>query len=382
MKFRVERDVFAEAVAWAARSLPTRPPLPVLAGLLIDAQDGGLTLSSFDYEVSARVEVPADVSEPGSILVSGRLLADITRSLPDRPVEMATEETERKAQLACGTSKFSLQTLPREDYPSLPTMPEPAGTLPGEVFAAAVAQVAVAVGRDDTLPVLTGIRVEFEGDRLVLAATDRYRLAVRELQWAPGRTDLTTVALVQGRSLADTARALADADTVTIALTGSGAGEGLIGFEGAAGAESRRTTNRLLDGEFPKYRALLPAESSSVAVVESAALLETVKRVALVADRNTPVRLSFEEGQVVVEAGAGDEAQAVETLSCSYSGDSLTIAFNPQFLQEGIGALGTAHTEISFTTSTKPAVIAGRVDPEKPSDGSYRYLIMPVRLSG
>ena len=181
MKFRVERDVFAEAVAWAARSLPTRPPLPVLAGLLIDAEDGGLTLSSFDYEVSARVEVPAEVSEPGSILVSGRLLADITRSLPDRPVEVATEESDRKAQLVCGTSRFSLQTLPREDYPSLPAMPDAAGTLPGDVFAAAVAQVAVAVGRDDTLPVLTGIRVEFEGDRLVLAATDRYRLAVREL---------------------------------------------------------------------------------------------------------------------------------------------------------------------------------------------------------
>ena len=141
-------------------------------------------------------------------------------------------------------------------------MPDAAGTLPGDVFAAAVAQVAVAVGRDDTLPVLTGIRVEFEGDRLVLAATDRYRLAVRELAWTPGRTDLTTVALVQGRSLADTARALADTDSVTIALSGSGAGEGLIGFEGAADGESRRTTNRLLDGEFPKYRALLPSESS------------------------------------------------------------------------------------------------------------------------
>lgn len=382
MKFRVERDVFAEAVAWAARSLPTRPPLPVLAGLLIDAQDDGLILSSFDYEVSARVEVEAEVTEPGSILVSGRLLADITRSLPDRPVEVTTEDGDRKAQLVCGSSKFSLQTLPREDYPSLPVMPDPAGTLPGDVFAAAVAQVAVAVGRDDTLPVLTGIRVEFEADRLVLAATDRYRLAVRELHWTPGRTDLTTVALVQGRSLADTARALGDADSVTIALTGSGAGEGLIGFEGSAGKESRRTTNRLLDGEFPKYRALLPSESSSVAVIESAALLETVKRVALVADRNTPVRLSFSDGQLIVEAGAGDEAQAVETLSCAYSGEELTIAFNPQFFQEGIAALGTAYTEISFTTPTKPAVIAGRTEPDTASDGSYRYLIMPVRLSG
>ena len=384
MKFRVERDVFAEAVAWAARSLPARPPLPVLAGLLIDAKDDGLTLSSFDYEVSARVDVPADVAEPGTILVSGRLLADITRSLPNQAVEVGTEDGERKAQLTCGTSRFSLQTLPREDYPALPAMPEAAGTLAGDVFAEAVAQVAVAVGRDDTLPVLTGIRVEFEGDRLVMAATDRYRLAVRELAWSPGQTSLSTVALVQGRSLADTARALADADSVTIALSGSGGGggEGLIGFEGSASGESRRTTNRLLDGEFPKYRSLLPSEASSTAVIESASFLETVKRVALVADRNTPVRLTFDDGQVIVEAGAGDEAQAVESLNCSYSGEGLTIAFNPQFLQEGIAALGAEFTEVSFTTSTKPAVIAGRTEAEVASDGSYRYLIMPVRLSG
>ena len=382
MKFRVERDVFAEAVAWAARSLPARPPLPVLAGLLIDAKDDGLTLSSFDYEVSARVDVPADVAEPGSILVSGRLLADITRSLPNQPVEVGTEDGERKAQLMCGSSRFSLQTLPREDYPALPAMPEAAGTLAGDVFAEAVAQVAVAVGRDDTLPVLTGIRVEFEGDRLVMAATDRYRLAVRELAWSPGHTGLSTVALVQGRSLADTARALADADSVTIALSGGGGGEGLIGFEGSAGGESRRTTNRLLDGEFPKYRSLLPSEASSIAVIESASFLETVKRVALVADRNTPVRLTFDDGQVIVEAGAGDEAQAVESLSCAYSGEGLTIAFNPQFLQEGIAALGAEFTEVSFTTATKPAVIAGRSDADVASDGSYRYLIMPVRLSG
>ncbi len=382
MKFRVERDVFAEAVTWAARSLPTRPPLPVLAGLLIDARTDGLTLSSFDYEVSARVDVPADVAEPGTILVSGRLLADITRSLPNQPVEVVTEDGERKAQLTCGSSRFSLQTLPREDYPALPAMPEAAGTLPGDVFAAAVGQVAVAVGRDDTLPVLTGIRVEFEGDRLVLAATDRYRLAVRELNWSPGVTDLSTIALVQGRSLADTARALADADSVTIALSGSGSGEGLIGFEGSAGGESRRTTNRLLDGEFPKYRSLLPSESTSTAVIESASFLETVKRVALVADRNTPVRLTFDDGQTIVEAGTGDEAQAVETLSCAFTGDPLTIAFNPQFLQEGIAALGAEFTEVSFTTATKPAVIAGRSDADVASDGSYRYLIMPVRLSG
>lgn len=382
MKFRVERDVLAEAVTWAARSLPTRPPLPVLAGLLIEASDNGLTLSSFDYEVSARVEVPAEVSEPGRALVSGRLLADITRSLPARPVDLATEESDRKVVVRCGSARFTLQTLPNEDYPALPTMPAAAGTLSGAEFAAAVHQVAIAAGRDDTLPVLTGIRIEFEGDQLVLAATDRYRLAVREVAWRPDRPDLSAIALVQGRSLAETARALGDSDSVVIALSEGGSGEGLIGFEGAAGDESRRTTNRLLDGEFPKYRALLPAESNATAVVETTAFIDTVKRVALVADRNTPVRLSFSEGEVVLDAGTGDEAQATETLACEYTGEPLTIAFNPSFLQDGLQALGVAYAELSFTTSTKPAVITGRTEADAASDSGYRYLIMPVRLSG
>lgn len=382
MKFRVERDVFAEAVSWAARSLPTRPPLPVLAGLLIEAGENGLTLSSFDYEVSARVEVAADVSEPGTALVSGRLLAEITRSLPARPVEVETEESERKVVVRCGSSRFTLQTLPSEDYPSLPDMPAAAGVLSGADFAAAVHQVAIAAGRDDTLPVLTGIRVEFEADHLVLAATDRYRLAVRELPWQPDRSDLSAVALVQGRSLSETARALGDSEQVTIALSDGGAGEGLIGFEGVASGEHRRTTNRLLDGEFPKYRALLPSDSSGVAVIETAAFIETVKRVALVADRNTPIRLHFSDGEVVFDAGTGDEAQATESLTCEYEGEALTIAFNPAFLQDGLQALGTPHTELSFTTSTKPAVMSGRVDATTASDASYRYLIMPVRLSG
>lgn len=382
MKFRVERDVFAEAVTWAARSLPTRPPLPVLAGLLIEAGESGLTLSSFDYEVSARVEVPAEVSEPGKALVSGRLLADITRSLPSHPVDLATEETDRKVVVRCGSSRFTLQTLPSEDYPSLPDMPAAAGVLSGAEFAAAVQQVAIAAGRDDTLPVLTGIRIEFEGDQLVMAATDRYRLAVREIPWRPDRPDLSAIALVQGRSLAETARALGDSDDVTIALSDGGTGEGLIGFEGAAGGENRRTTNRLLDGEFPKYRALLPAESNAQAVVETSAFIDTVKRVALVADRNTPIRLTFNEGEVVLDAGTGDEAQATEALACEYTGESLTIAFNPTFLQDGLQALGTPYAELSFTTSTKPAVMSGRKDAAAVGDASYRYLIMPVRLSG
>jgi len=380
VKFRVERDVLAEAVTWAARTLPTRPPMPVLAGLLVTADASGLTLSSFDYEVSARVQAPADVSEPGQALVSGRLLADITRSLPAQPVEVGTEDS--KVVVTCGSSKFTLLTLPTEDYPALPELPDLAGHLTGAEFAAAVSQVAVAAGRDETLPVLTGIRMEIEGENVVLAATDRYRLAVRELRWAPDRTDTSAVALVQARSLADTARALADADRVDLALATGGTGEGILGFAASVAGGTRRSTTRLLDGEFPKYRALLPADSSAVAAVDSAALAEAVKRMSLVAERNTPVRLSFSDGEVLLEAGTGDEAQATEVVGCTYSGDPLTIAFNPTFLLDGLTALGEPFAEFSFTAATKPAVLTGRQEQDGESDTSYRYLLMPVRLSG
>ncbi len=378
MKFRVERDVLADAVGWAARSLPTRPPLPVLAGLLVEASDSGLVLSSFDYEVSARVEVDAQVSDAGRALVSGRLLAEIVRSLPDRPIDVVVEDA--KVVVTCGSSRFALLTLPVEDYPTLPDLPAAAGTLPGADFAAAVATVAVAAGRDDTLPVLTGVRMEFEGDQLTLAATDRYRLAVRELSWTPQLTDASAVALVSARSLAETARSLGDADAVTIALAAGGSGEGLIGFEGSGGDGRKRTTTRLLDGEFPKYRALLPSESEAVATLETAAFTESVKRVALVAERNTPVRLTFGGDELVLEAGTGDEAQATEAMAAGFDGEPLTIAFNPQFLLDGLGAINDPVAQLSFTTATKPAVLTAGGDAS--AGASYRYLLMPVRLSG
>jgi DNA polymerase-3 subunit beta len=372
----VERDVLADAVAWAARSLPARPPVPVLAGLLLDASDGRLVLSSFDYEVSARVEVPAEVAEPGVALVSGRLLADISRSLPARPVDVATDAA--KVVVTCGSSRFTLLTLPVEDYPSLPEMPGASGSLRGDAFAGAVGQVSVAAGRDDTLPVLTGVRLEIEGSTITMAATDRYRLAVRELAWSPEQTGLSAVALVPARTLADTAKALATADKVTVALATPGAGEGLVGFEGSG----RRTTTRLLDGEFPKYKSLLPSESSSVASVETAALVESVRRVALVAERNTPIRLSFSGGELTLEAGTGDEAQASESLDARLTGDDISIAFNPAYLLDGLGALGAEVAELRFTAPTRPAVLAGKTSAEATAADDYRYLLMPVRLSG
>ncbi|GHC36731.1 DNA polymerase III subunit beta [Streptomyces cinnamoneus] len=376
MKIRVERDVLAEAVAWAARSLPARPPVPVLAGLLLKAEDGSLSLSGFDYEVSARVSVEADVEEDGTVLVSGRLLADICRALPNRPVEISTDGV--RVTVVCGSSRFTLHTLPVEEYPALPQMPTATGTVPGEVFAAAAAQVAIAAGRDDTLPVLTGVRIEIEGDTVTLASTDRYRFAVREFMWKPETPDISAVALVPAKTLLDTAKSLSGGDTVSLALSGSGAGEGLIGFEGAG----RRTTTRLLEGDLPKYRTLFPTEFNSVAVIETAPFVEAVKRVALVAERNTPVRLSFEQGVLILEAGSSDDAQAVERVDAQLDGDDISIAFNPGFLLEGLSAIDSPVAQLSFTTSTKPALLSGKPALDAEADDAYKYLIMPVRLSG
>ncbi|MFD7439905.1 DNA polymerase III subunit beta [Streptomyces sp. NPDC059909] len=376
MKIRVERDVLAEAVAWVARSLPARPPAPVLAGLLLKAEDGALSFSSFDYEVSAKVSVEAEVEEDGTVLVSGRLLADICRALPNRPVEISTDGV--RATVVCGSSRFTLHTLPVEEYPALPQMPTATGTVPGEVFASAAAQVAIAAGRDDTLPVLTGVRIEIEGDTVTLASTDRYRFAVREFLWKPESPDVSAVALVPAKTLLDTAKSLTSGDTVTLALSGSGAGEGLIGFEGAG----RRTTTRLLEGDLPKYRTLFPTEFNSVAVIETAPFVEAVKRVALVAERNTPVRLSFEQGVLILEAGSSDDAQAVERVDAQLEGDDISIAFNPTFLLDGLSAIDSPVAQLSFTTSTKPALLSGKPAMDAEADEAYKYLIMPVRLSG
>ncbi|MFF0745019.1 DNA polymerase III subunit beta [Streptomyces sp. NPDC004111] len=376
MKIRVERDVLAEAVAWTARSLPARPPVPVLAGLLLKAEEGALSLSGFDYEVSARVSVDAEIEEDGTVLVSGRLLADICRALPNRPVEISTDGV--RATVVCGSSRFTLHTLPVEEYPALPQMPTATGTVPGEVFASAAAQVAIAAGRDDTLPVLTGVRIEIEGETVTLASTDRYRFAVREFLWKPEDPDASAVALVPAKTLLDTAKSLTSGDTVTIALSGSGAGEGLIGFEGAG----RRTTTRLLEGDLPKYRTLFPTEFNSVAVIETAPFVEAVKRVALVAERNTPVRLTFEQGVLILEAGSSDDAQAVERVDANLDGDDISIAFNPTFLLDGLSAIDSPVAQLSFTTSTKPALLSGRPAVDAEADDAYKYLIMPVRLSG
>ncbi|AKE87880.1 DNA polymerase III subunit beta [Rhodococcus aetherivorans] len=389
MKFRVAREDFADSVAWVARSLPSRPPVPVLGGVLLGADEQGLTVSGFDYEVSAQVHVSAEVITPGQVLVSGRLLADITRALPNKPVDVVLDGT--RVLINCGSAKFSLPTMPVEDYPQLPELPQQTGSLPVEVFAEAISQVAVAAGKDDTLPMLTGIRVEIDGTHMVLAATDRFRLAVRKIEWMPTADTATAAVLVPAKTLSESAKTVGGSSNSPVQLA-LGAGSS-VGAEGLLGivADGRRTTTRLLDAEFPKFRQLLPTEHTAMATVDIAPLVDAIKRVALVAERGAQVRLEFTDGGLLLSAGGDDAGRAEESLAAEFHGEPLIIAFNPGYLLDGLGSLHSEKVSFGFTTPSRPAVLRPALEeaPEPDASGTfaapdsdYTYLLMPVRLPG
>src|SRR5580658_3778670 len=431
MRFNLERDALAEAVAWVARSLPSRPVLPILSGLLLEADADGLILSCFDYEVSARVRIDAEVAEPGTALVPGRLLAEITRSLPPREVQF--EHGTGDVTLTCGPASFTLVTLPVRDYPRLPELPRLAGTVDGGTLATAIGQVVPAASRDDTLPVITGVNVEIDGDVIKLVATDRYRLAVRELGWNPAQPRSRSTLLVPAKTLADAARMMAPGATVRVMMGGEqGAGgawtadaksedslraaDAMIGFE----SRGRRLTTRLIAGEYIKYMSRFPEGFGSQGDMPAIPLAEAVKRVALVAERGSSVRLSFGNGKVTIEAGTEGQARARETVPADFSGTETAIAFSPHYLMDGLGAAlmaaesspaaerphaaaerphaaaekphkddaeadpstsppEEARIRLQFTSPTKPALITGSARIDDDSDPDYRYLVVPLR---
>lgn len=375
MKFRVDRDVLAEAVAWTARSLPARPPVPVLAGVMLTASDDGtLTVSSFDYDVSARNEVPATVSTAGIVVVQGQMLAQIAKSLPNKPVDVELDGT--RLVITCGASRFALHTMPTDDYPALPEMPDAAGTVEAGAFNEAVLQVTTAAGRDETLPLLTGVRMEIEGEKITLMATDRYRLALKEMLWTPADPSISQVALVRARTLSDVAKSMTSAGSIDVSLQTEG-GKQIIGFESGG----RHTTSQLIEGDYPPVRRLFPDSTPTFAVAKTADLVESARRVALVAERNTPIRLTFTDGQVTLEAGQGDEAQASEVIEASLTGEEITTAFNPALFLEGLGALGTEYVRLGFTHPSKPVLLSGQKDDGEAEMGSFLYLLMPIRFA-
>ena len=384
MKIRLDRDVLAEAVAWTARSLPTRPSVPILAGLLVKAADGQVVMSSFDYETSAQITVKADVIEDGVALVSGRLLADIARSLPGKPVDVTADAS--RMELVCGSARFTLQTLPVEDYPALPAMPEATGTVASDDFAKAVAQVVVAAGRDELLPVFTGVRMEIEDDTLSLLATDRYRMALKEIPWNPSSAHTAGAALVPARVLGESAKSMTSGELVTLSLAGTGTGDGLIGFEGDGAAGVREITTRLLDGEFPKVRHLMSVQATLTVRANTAEVIAAVKRVGLVAERNTSLRMIIGDQAITLEAATGDQAQAVEALAAvvtdeTGNGLAMTAAgFNPHYLSDALSALDAPYVHFAFTAPGKPCLLTAlnELDGEPLTD--YRHVIMLMRL--
>lgn len=374
MKFRVDRDVLAGAVSWTARTLPNRPAVPVLAGIRIEAsEDGTLDLTTFDYEVSARSRISADVDTAGTILVNGRLLSEISKSLPNRPVQFEYDGS--KVNVTCGSSRFTLGAMSVEDYPALPDMPEHAGSIDVDDFTRAVSQVTVAAGRDESLPLLTGVKIEINGDQLTLLATDRYRLALREITWQPSTPSMERETLIRARVLTDVARSLHSGGRLDVSLSQN---SDIIGFE----SEGSRTTSTMIDGDYPPVRRLFPDQTPIHAVVNTAAMIDAVKRVSLVAERNTPIRLSFTDGQVVLEAGQGEDAQASEALEAKLVGEDVETAFNPSYLLDGLGAIETDFIRLSFTHGTKPVLFTGQESLETDDhDTDFKYLLVPIRFS-
>jgi len=376
VKLRVEHDVFADAVSWVARTIPSRPSLPVLAGMKVEAdKDGAVALSSYDPDISSHAVIEAAVDEPGTTLVHGRLLSDFARALPNKPIDMELKGA--KLEVVCGSSHISMQSMPLEDYPSAPPMPEVSGVVDGALWQETVAQVVTAASSDDTLPLLVSVCIEIEGKTMSLMATDRYRLAVRDLTWEPSNKDASHRILVRASRLSDIAKALGSVGKVELAIDNSGR-TGMIGFSAAG----RHNVARLIDGEYPQVRNLFPSEATGYAVIGRQEMLDAIKRARLVVEKNSAVRLSFSEGQVILEAGQGDSAQTSEALEAALHGEDIVMAFNPSFLQEGLGATSAPYVRLSFTSASKPAVLTAQPEIDGEDDQEFRLLLMPIRTYG
>lgn len=373
MKFQVDRDLMADAVTWASRTLPSKSTQPLLTGLHLIAEKSTLTLSGSDADVSGQATLQADVEQPGTVLVPGRLLADITRSLPNSKIQFKLNNN--RIDITCGRSSFTIPTMPVNEYPPLPVMPEITGTISGDEIANAIAQVATAASRDETLPAFTGIKIDVEGSLITMAATDRYRLAVREVNWNPVSTSISTHTLIPARFLYDATKSLATNKIVSLAFAAGN--EGLFGISG----DNRQTTSRILAADFPPYRTLLPNESTTIAQVKTSEIIDSVKRVALVLDREAPIKITFAANEAIIHGGggSGELAAAQEAIEAVTTGEEISIAFNHQFLLDGLHAIDAPVANLAMTTPIRPAVITGAKEIGSASDDSFKYLLMPIR---
>jgi len=378
MKISVNKDVFSEAVSFAVRLLPQRPTQPLLSGVLIEAVNEGITISSFDYEVSSRTRIKADVEETGKVLVSGRLLNEIANRLPQAPVSINTQDG--RIQVKCGSASFSLPSMPVEEYPTIPSVEENSGLVPGEAFAHAIAQVSVAASRDDVTPVITGVQFEISNNNLSLTATDRYRVALRGIDWENTDGDQDLTALVPAKIVTEVGKTFAQAAQVSIAIVKNNDRE-LIAFSG----DEKTVTSLLIKGNYPPVRRLFPDETNNYAVVNTADLIEATNRVGLVLEKDAALKFSFTEGKLSLEAAGSETAQASETIDAHLVGEDMIVSLKPQFLLDGLRATHSEFTRIAFTKTDNPnkpgpVLITSQNSKDAPSDDSFRYLLQPNLL--
>ena len=378
MKFQVNRDIFSEAVSFAVKLLPQRTTLPILSGVLLRAEGSTVTLSSFDYEVSAQTSITADISEDGAVLVSGRLLADIASRLPNAAVEFTTSDG--KIAVKCGSARFTLSSMPVEEYPSLPVVDGVESTIAGDVFSDAIAQVAVAASRDDVTPVITGVQLDITDGRLSLVATDRYRVAVREIGATSSSATGSLTALIPARTLSEIGKIFTHAAIMTITIVSGGDRE-LIAFS----ADQKTVTSLLIKGNFPPVKRLFPDTVENYAVIGTAELIESTRRVQLVLERDAALRYSFSEDGLTLEAIGSENAQASETIDAHLTGGGTTVSLKPQFLIDGLAAVRSEFVRISFTKTDNPnkpgpVLITSQSSKDQPGTDNYRYLLQPNLL--
>lgn len=373
MKVEVNSSDFAEAVNWTTHIIAQRPASPILQGVKIDAADGVMDLSAFDYEVTDRHHIEATVDEPGTIVVLGRLLADISKNLPAEKTTLATDGT--RLMIRSGKARFSLQLMPDSDYPQLPQVPPVLGRVDGETFAHAVTQAAVSVAREDSRPILTSILMEFNGDQVAMTSTDRFRLSQITFSWTPQDPQVEAKAQVRGKLLSDIARFLDTTQNVTLDFDPENAR--LMGIENAG----RVSTTQLIEGDFPAVHSLFRDEYPIQVVLNRQELLGALHRVSLVAERNSTVRCRFTQDELTLSAGAADESQASESIAADLDGGDITVAFNPSYLVEGLKAFDEPYVRIKMTDALKAVEIDGQQEADSDESLDFRYLMVPVRFS-
>ena len=378
MRFTVNRDVFSESVSFAVKLLPQRPTQPLLSGALIEAEGDQLTISSFDYEVSARTSVTAEVSDPGRALVSGRLLSEIAQRLPNADVEVTLLDS--RVEVRCGSATFSLPAMPVEEYPQVPKVDTVSGSVPADVFADAIAQVSLAASKDDVTPVITGVQFEITENSLTLTATDRYRVATRGIDWENqgGQEELS--ALVPSKIVTEVGKTFAHDGQVKVAIVKDGERE-LIAFTGG----SKTVTSLLIKGNYPPVGRLFPTAVDNYAVINTAELVEAVGRVGLVLEREAALRFSFVEGTVTLEAAGTEAAQAVETVDAHLVGEEMVVSLKPQFLLDGLRSTHSEFARIAFTRTDNPGkpgpvLITSQRSKDDADEESFRYLLQPNLL--